>query len=91
MTPFLPIDRLRTFSADGNIYRAFNHLIAARSGALLLIPISLWNFPWHLRTGEPSTVGGYPIMVRTDAVVLPSGRPSACYCNNRPWCWKRMS
>lgn len=36
--PFFPIERLRMFSADGQVYRAFNHLIAARMGTLLLVP-----------------------------------------------------
>jgi len=45
MTPpkFLPylvdIDILRGFSADGRLYRAFDHLIAARHGSLLMVPL----------------------------------------------------
>lgn len=35
---FFPIERLRLFSADGQVYRAYDHLIAARRGALLLVP-----------------------------------------------------
>lgn len=33
-----PFDCLRLFAADGQVYRAFDHLIAARSGALMMIP-----------------------------------------------------
>ncbi|MBU1692319.1 MAG: hypothetical protein KJ958_00865 [Gammaproteobacteria bacterium] len=36
---YLHISALSTFSADGNIYRAFDHLIAARMGTVLLAPI----------------------------------------------------
>lgn len=39
--PFFHIDRLRLFSADGQAYRAFDHLIAARMGTLLLVPLHL--------------------------------------------------
>lgn len=39
--PFFPIERLRLFSADGHVYRAFNHLVAARMGTLLLVPLRL--------------------------------------------------
>ena len=36
--PFFPIDRIRLFSADGQVYRAFEHLVAASMGTLLLVP-----------------------------------------------------
>ena len=36
--PFFPIESLRLFSADGQVYRALDHLVAARSGTLLLVP-----------------------------------------------------
>lgn len=36
---FFPIERLRHFSADSQVYRAFNHLIAARVGTLLMVPV----------------------------------------------------
>lgn len=39
--PIFNIDTLRQFSADGRVYRAFHHLIAARMGALLLVPLHL--------------------------------------------------
>lgn len=53
--PFFPIERLRCFSADGQVYRAFNHLIAARMGTLLLVPI-------HLVTGRCEAVlDGCPV------------------------------
>ena len=39
--PFFPIERLRLFSADGQVYRAFNHLVAARMGTLLMVPMNL--------------------------------------------------
>lgn len=53
--PFFPIERLRLFSADGQVYRAFNHLIAARMGTLLLVPI-------HLVTGRfEEVVDGCPV------------------------------
>lgn len=35
---YIPIERIRLFSADGQLYRAFGHLIAARMGTLLLVP-----------------------------------------------------
>jgi len=40
-SPLFRIDLLRTFSADGNIYRAFGHLVASRMGTLLLVPFHL--------------------------------------------------
>lgn len=36
---YLHISTLAPFSADGRIYRAFGHLIAARNGTVLLAPI----------------------------------------------------
>lgn len=38
---FFTFCMLRHFSADGQVYRAFNHLIAASMGRLLLVPIHL--------------------------------------------------
>ena len=38
---FFPIERLRLFSANGQVYRAFHHLLAARMGSLLLVPLHL--------------------------------------------------
>jgi len=38
---FFPVDPLRRFSTNGLIYRAFNHLIAARMGTLLMVPMQL--------------------------------------------------
>lgn len=35
------IDHLRLFAADGQVYRAFDHLIASRMGTLLLVPMHL--------------------------------------------------
>lgn len=37
--PVLHISALIPFSADGIIYRAFGHLLAARAGSVLLAPI----------------------------------------------------
>lgn len=52
---FFPIELLRLFAADGVIYRAFNHLIAARMGTLLLIPL-------HLVAGRcDAVVDGCPV------------------------------
>lgn len=39
--PLFYIDNLRQFSADGQVYRGFDHLIAARMGTLLLVPVRL--------------------------------------------------
>lgn len=39
--PFFPIQRLTLFTTHGQIYRAFNHLVAARMGTLLLVPMQL--------------------------------------------------
>lgn len=39
--PFVHIDRIRLFSADGRVHRAFHHLIASRMGTLLLVPLHL--------------------------------------------------
>ena len=36
--PILHINTLSLFSADRQVYRAFDHLVAARSGTLLLVP-----------------------------------------------------
>lgn len=52
---FFPIERLRLFSVDGNVYRAFDHLIAARMGMLLLVP-------QHLAVGSRDAVmDGCPV------------------------------
>lgn len=54
-TPFFPIERVRLFAAEGAIYRAFHHLIAARMGTLLLVPL-------HLVTGRcDAVVDGCPV------------------------------
>lgn len=53
--PFFPIERLRLFAADSQVYRAFHHLIAARMGTLLLVPL-------HLVTGRcDAVVDGCPV------------------------------
>lgn len=35
------IDRIRLFSANGEVYRAFHQLVAARVGTLLIVPLHL--------------------------------------------------
>lgn len=53
--PFFPIERLRLFATDGQVYRAFDHLIAARMGTLLLVPM-------HMVTGRcDAVVDGCPV------------------------------
>lgn len=59
--PLFYIDNLRQFSADGQVYRAFDHLIAARMGTLLMVPIKRVKVAWHLPSGRPSTVNGCPV------------------------------
>jgi len=39
--PFIHIDRIRLFSGNGEVYRAFHHLVAARVGTLLMVPLHL--------------------------------------------------
>lgn len=39
--PFFSVERLKLFATDGQLYRAFDHLIAARMGTLLLVPFHL--------------------------------------------------
>jgi len=39
--PFFPVERLQLFATDGQLYRAFDRLIAARMGTLLLVPFHL--------------------------------------------------
>lgn len=71
---YIHIAALPMFSADGNIHRAFDHLIAAKSGFVLLVPIHLvqGNFtdvvdgcpvPWEevddILTTEPRTVHSF--------------------------------
>ena len=52
---FFPIERLHLFSTDGQVYRAFDHLIAARMGTLLLVPM-------HLVTGRcDAVIDGCPV------------------------------
>ena len=50
--PAFPIERVRLFSADGLVYRAFWHLVAARVGSLLCVP-------FHLVTGRCDAVQDY--------------------------------
>jgi hypothetical protein len=53
--PFFPIERVRLFATDGAVFRAFDHLIAARMGTLLLVPM-------HLVTGRcDAVVDGCPV------------------------------
>ena len=59
--PFFPIESLRCFSADRQVYRAFDHLIAASMGRLLLVPLHLVSGPWHLSTGKPAVIDGCPV------------------------------
>lgn len=59
--PFFPIERLRLFAVDGAVYRAFHHLIAARMGTLLLVPMHLVTGPWHQPSGKPVVVDGCPV------------------------------
>lgn len=58
---FFPIERLRLFSADGQVYRAFHHLIAARMGTLLMVPLRLVTGPFHLPDGKPALADGCPV------------------------------
>lgn len=54
---FIPIDQVRLFATDGQLYYAFDHLIAARMGTLLLVP-------HHLVVGRYDEVGlliGFPV------------------------------
>lgn len=74
MTPSLfSLSHLSQFSANGQVYRAFNHLIAASMGRLLLIPIHLvagrcdtvidgCPVPWE----EVHAVLDYPVNLLTD-------------------------
>jgi len=39
--PFFLVERLQLFATDGQLYRAFDYLIAARMGTLLLVPFHL--------------------------------------------------
>lgn len=75
--PFFPIERLRLFSADGQVYSAFDHLIAARCGTLLLIPMNIATGPWHLASGNPAVVSRCPVPHEEVFAVLnyPSTRP----------------
>jgi hypothetical protein len=69
--PFFPIERLRLFATDGQVYRAFDHLIAARMGTLLLVPL-------HLVTGRcDALVDGCPVPWEELHAVIeyPSVRP----------------
>lgn len=37
----IPIEAMQLFANEGRVYRAFDHLIAARPGALMIVPIRL--------------------------------------------------
>lgn len=72
-----PIERLRLFATDGVVSRAFHHLIAARMGTLLLVPL-------HLVTGRcDQVVDGCPVpweevhAVLEYPVINPLTRPAA--------------
>lgn len=58
---FFPLEHLRLFAADGQVYRAFGHLIAARMGTLLMVPLRLVTGPFHLPDGKPALVDGCPV------------------------------
>lgn len=75
--PLFRIDLLRTFSADGNIYRAFGHLVSSRMGTLLLVPFHLvigrcddvvdgCPVPWE----EVFAVLEYPVNLLTDLLEI---------------------
>lgn len=51
----IPIEQIAEFSATGKIYRAFDHLIAAQMGSVLLVPICL------TRGDLLTTIDGCPV------------------------------
>ena len=55
MTPSIHISLLPSFSTDGQVYRAFGHLVVSRMGTLLLVPL-------HLVSGRcDEVVDGCPV------------------------------
>jgi len=70
----IPIDRLRLFSADGHVYQAFNHLIAARNGTLLLVPPAL------VLVGGGEIVSGCPVPY--DEVLAVLDNPVVTLCDH---------
>lgn len=76
-SPLFHIETLSAFSADGQLYRAFDHLIAARTGTLLLVPFHLvvgrcdevldgCPVPWE----EVFAVLEYPVNLLTDLLEI---------------------
>lgn len=51
----IPLETLSNFSQDGRVFRSFDHLIFARAGALLLVPV--WAAVGDLRR----VVDGCPV------------------------------
>lgn len=51
----LPLETLASFSQDGRVFRSFDHLILAKHGALLLVPV--WAATGDLRR----VVDGCPV------------------------------
>lgn len=51
----IPLDLIAGFSATGRVYRAFDRLIAAQMGSVLLVPI------WLSRGDLSGTVDGCPV------------------------------
>lgn len=64
MTSQLPLSLLAAFSADGRVYRAFDHYIAAGAGRLLLVPAAL------AYGDRAAVVAGCPVPVEDMSVLL---------------------
>lgn len=64
MTSPLRLSLLAAFSADGRVYRAFGHYIAAANGRLLLVPVPL------VCRDQSEIVPGCPVSVEELSAIL---------------------
>jgi len=80
VTGMLPLSLLASFSADGRVYRAFEHYIAAGNGRLLLVPAVL------VYGDRTAVVSGCPVPVEEISALLdaPQDMPPALLTDMHP-------
>lgn len=71
----LPLETLLPFTQDGRVFRAFDHLILARVGALLLVPV--WRVAGDLRR----VIDGCPVPWEEVCDVLDAPALSVVACD----------
>lgn len=76
--PHLPLEKLLPFAQDGRVFRAYDHLILARVGALLMVPV--FRVSGDLRR----VVDGCPVPWEEVCDVLDAPAMTVAVCLNPP-------